>query len=392
VTETVVAPNGVEYVAFLDVSAWQFDYRNSVVQPGASPPDYRAAVRAGFAGVIHRIGNGRRVDASFPLGYGAARDAGLPMGAYYYAQPNLMSGAEAAAQCDRWLSPYELQLPLMLDFEDYDGPDLSAAAMYAWLAEFFAFTEAIQGRPGLLYAGATFATPSTVAGSLAHLDTVQPRYPRNYERPPIDLELWHGWIPWHRPPDANTVLGRWEAWQFSSSAYWRAYGGPSDCATDRVDVNIVPVDIWRRWDSSLAPTPPQPTPIPPVPTYRYVPTNGEDVTYQVRHSEAGWPGEAVFNVTASTIIHMQHGDAANVDAFVGLVPTISNTKVWVGGDEAEGYVRFTRAMLLQLLRDPARRHISLRHNGEVMVNDGNPFVDPPYNDNELAVAWATHQY
>ena len=388
----IIVHGGVPYVPFIDVSGWQFKYINGNVAPDARPPNYHVAKSAGFGGCIHRIGNGTKIDLSFGLGYAASRAAGFPYGAYYYAQPNTLTGAQSAQRCNTWLGGYpDLELPLMLDFEAYNGVNLSPTAMYRWLREFFDEAERIFGRPALLYAGSAFAKPTTVAGSLADIDTVQPRYSRNYEQPPINLDDWASWIRWDRPPNVNSVLGDWEGWQFSSSAAWRAYGGPIDSTTDRLDVNIVPLADWNRWLPVVAP--PVPTPIPPVPGYRYVATEGEDVTYQIRHREPTWPSEAIFNVTASTIIHLQNGDAANVDAYVGMVPTVSNTKVWVDGDEVLGHVPFNRTMLLQLLRDPARRHISLRHNGEVWVNDGNPFAsDPAFADNELAVAWATYQY
>lgn len=393
-TLRLIVHDGVPYVGFLDVSAWQFDYRNGFVNPQSTPPDYDLAVACGLAGVFHRIGNGAKPDASFPIGYGAALRAGLPMGAYHYAQPNEQSGAAAAHQVDRWLEPYpELVLPVMLDFEAYRGPMLSPEAMKAWLDQFFAYSEALNdGRAAILYAGSAFVRPSTVAGTLAHIDSVQPRYSRNYEEPPVRLAEWESWIRWDRPPIINGTLGDWEAWQFSSSGRWRAYGGQSDAAVDRVDVNIARLEDWWRWLPPVV-VPPDPGPIPIPPATPFVATSGEDVSYQVRHREPGWPGELVLNVTASTVVHMQHGDAANVDALVGMVPTISNGKVWVGGKElAPGAaVTFTRAMLVQLLSDPARRHISLAFDATGPLNTGQPFVGA-FHDPELARLWATYQY
>jgi GH25 family lysozyme M1 (1,4-beta-N-acetylmuramidase) len=244
-------PAGVELVAFLDVSGWQFAYAGSGrLNPGATPPDYRKAAARGVAGVIARIGNGTSVDESFALGYAPAKAAGLAVGAYYYAQPNRLTGPAAAELAVRWLEPYELELPLMLDLEEYHGAELPDAALTRWVRDWLERVAELTGRRPLLYAGNAFANDTTLDGSFADYDTVQPRYPRGNTAPPSELELWAAWIPWDRPPVTNAVLGAWDAWQFSSSARWPDFGGPADAAVDRLDVNVVPVDVWRRWTPS----------------------------------------------------------------------------------------------------------------------------------------------
>jgi len=251
---TVLTTPVGELVAFLDVSGWQFAYAGSgKLNPDAQPPDYHRAAAAGVAGVIARIGNGTTLDESFELGYRPAKEAGLAVGAYYYAQPNRLAPFAAAELVAGWLDRYELDLPVMLDLEEYHGTPLAPDALGWWVRTWLTAIETLTGRRPLLYAGHAFANQTTVAGSLAEWETVQPRYPRGSTRPPSTLADWPDWIPWDRPPVANAVLGRWVAWQFSSSARWPDFGAPADADVTLLDVNVVPVDVWRRWTATPAP-------------------------------------------------------------------------------------------------------------------------------------------
>lgn len=261
------------YVGVLDSSGWQFNYAgNGKMKPGARNADFTPAAARGVAGIIHRIGNGTQFDESFPMAYAAAKVPRIPFGAYYYAQPNRLSAKEAAALVNKWLGPYETDIPFMLDWEEYYGDALSKQAVAAWINEFIALTN------GILYAGNAFLNTKT--SNLLHpsTDTIQPRYPRHGQVPPSNLTLWPAWIPWNKEPQPNNVIGNWEGWQFSSDGNARGFGYPTDAATSRLDLNVVTVEAWDRWlaranVSSPAPVPPvgltpvvQP-PTPPVPTF-----------------------------------------------------------------------------------------------------------------------------
>lgn len=252
--QLVTSPAGDLYVPVLDVSGWQLDYAgNGRLNPGADRPELGLAARQGIAGVIARVGNGTSLDESFALFAGAARDAGLPLGAYYYAQPNRLGPVEAADLVIAWLdNTAELaghgELPVMLDLEEYHGTPLTPADLGAWVTAWLdRIAERDAGRRPIIYAGAAFANPRTVDADLSRWDTIQPRYARNYAVPPVDPADWANWIRWDREPLHTPTLGDWEGYQFTSSGHWPAYGGPLDAATDRVDLNIVHLAAWERW-------------------------------------------------------------------------------------------------------------------------------------------------
>lgn len=259
-TTTTTAPDGDQYVGFLDISAWQFAYDGSgKLKPGAKSPDWQRATLLGVAGIIHRIGNGTTVDPSFDLGYQAWRDLGDPdvikYGAYYYAQPNKTDGSYAAMWFSDQLDKYpELNLKPMLDLEAYYGPTLSPIAMCNWLVNFFEVME-MRGHPATIYWGHAFANPHTISGSFADRFSVQPRYNRPGVVPPLNVSEWAGFPRWDRQPIANTVIGEWDAWQFSSDGNAQAYGCPPDGGT-RIDCNLVLASRWAEMQVPPAPTPP----------------------------------------------------------------------------------------------------------------------------------------
>ena len=244
----IESPAGVKHVGVLDVSGWQFAYTGSGrIRAGAQPPDFAKAAARGVVGVFGRVGNGSQRDQSFPLVWQAARDAGLAVGAYYYAQPNQQTAPVAAHWVVDTLAGAELDLPVMLDFEHYTGTALSPAATAAWLIDWLTIVEQLTGRTPIVYAGSAFANARTVAESLAEWDTIQPRYPRQGTTPPSQLDEWAGWITWHRDPAENGTLGDWEGWQFSADGNWSDFGAPADAATRTVDLNVVTLDAWNRW-------------------------------------------------------------------------------------------------------------------------------------------------
>jgi len=252
--ELITSPAGDRYVAVIDVSGWQLAYAgNGKLRPGAKAPDLRKSVDLGVAGVIARVGNGRTFDQSFPMFAAAAEEAGLPLGAYYYAQPNSLDAVDAADLVMQWLDGAATELPVMLDLEEYHGNTLGRVELGAWVARWLARIEELDGRRPLLYAGAAFANENTLAGDFSTFDTMQPRYPRHGTRPPVELDEWVAWLPWNREPRYSKPLGAWDGWQFSSDGAGPAYGMPSDAATDRLDLNIVREAVWQRWQTSTEP-------------------------------------------------------------------------------------------------------------------------------------------
>lgn len=107
------------------------------------------------------------------------------------------------------------------------------------------------------------------------------------------------------------------------------------------------------------PTPepaPEPPPVDPDPTP--TPTGALHTMYELRYRKPGWPAHARFRVTATQVIHITNGDAADVDANV--VPVHEASKK----DE-----------MLAVLADERRTHVG-----------ANPF-EGDYGDAALNAAW-----
>lgn len=257
---TIISYGTDKYVAVLDSSGWQFAYvSNGAIKPGAKGAFFQKAKALGVAGIIHRIGNGTSYDQSFRLAHQAAVSAGMPFGAYYYAQPARMTAAEAVKRVNAWLTAFpKLDIPLMLDWEEYHGVVLTKEKASAWINDFLVDTQ------GIIYAGNAFLNRNSASSSVM-ADSIQPRYPRNGVTPPSNPAQWAAWIPWDKQPIRNTIIGDWEGWQFSSDGAASDFGYPSDAATGRLDLNVVRLEAWNGWLARMKPpvaTPPPP-PEPP---------------------------------------------------------------------------------------------------------------------------------
>lgn len=362
----IVDPAGRRFVPVLDVSGWQLAYAgNGKLRPGAKAPDLRKAVALGVAGIIARIGNGTSYDHSFPLVAGAAAAAGLPLGAYYYAQPNRLDASAAAELVIGWLDKLGAGtggLPIMLDLEEYHGDDLTPAQLGAWTRRWLErIAELDGGRRPILYAGAAFANENTIGGTLAGWDTIQPRYARATAVPPVDPADWHTWIRWDREPRHTPVLGDWEGYQFTSSGHWPSYGGPTDAATDRVDLNIVHEAAWHRWTHPATDwSPPMSALHMAAPARRIVDTRTDDdrkpvaadSTFTIPIPDDHEPGAAVLTVTVTQTAGPGHlvlwgdelPDPATSSLNYGASATIANTTLVAVGRDAAGR-RVVRGML-----------------------------------------------
>lgn len=95
-------------IKIIDTSKWQ----NSKV-------DYVAAKRAGYDGVILRVGCGSTKDGCFEADYASARKAGLLVGVYFYTYSSTESQAlNDATRVLKWLANRKLDLPVAYDVED----------------------------------------------------------------------------------------------------------------------------------------------------------------------------------------------------------------------------------------------------------------------------------
>ncbi len=129
--ETLPDPGDIEPVDWIvaDISQWQ---RESAI-------DWYALKRAGLKGVILRIGGryyggvGRAIysDDAFDGHYRGARDAGIPVGVYFFSSATSaeLAHEEADFVIDKLSSgEYEIDFPVYIDTEDEYGPGLHYSA------------------------------------------------------------------------------------------------------------------------------------------------------------------------------------------------------------------------------------------------------------------------
>lgn len=95
-------------IKIIDTSKWQ----NSEV-------DYAAAKRAGYDGVILRVGASSHKDVCFERDYENAKKAGMLIGVYYYTYSTTeVQALNDATRVLRWLANRKLDLPVAYDIED----------------------------------------------------------------------------------------------------------------------------------------------------------------------------------------------------------------------------------------------------------------------------------
>ena len=259
----------MDLIPVLDTSAWQTDYRNGKVTPEAQPPDLTKAKALGVRGIFHRIGNGRKFDDSFPLFFEAAKQAGLPIGAYFYFQPNAEGAIASANRVADWVSGYDVDLPVMLDLENYNGPTMHVDVLTRWVLEWLSHVEQRLGRRPVIYSAAWWwnSRIDGVTVDWSAWDTMQARYSRGYETPPSATSEWQDWLAGQREP--NTMIGTrpWDGWQFTSSLDAEDFGMPAVRSAAGLDGNLVKADAWARWSGEpvVEPAPmPEPPPQEPV--------------------------------------------------------------------------------------------------------------------------------
>lgn len=253
------------YISVIDTSAWQAKYTGSggKLKPGALPFNFQLAADAGVEAVIHRIGNGRSFDESFPMAHESARDAGLLFGAYYYVQPNVGTPDAIADKIVSWLTVngIELDLRFMLDCEKYDGERLGNVEYGVWLRALIDALIAREMPVPIIYTSAWWWN-DYCAQDFSDIDTMQARY-RTGRIPPNDARLWPEWAFDNvREPRDCIGLRVWDGWQFSSEADGTAFGVPTDAATRRLDTNIVRAEAFARWIVAEGVEPPAPEPEP----------------------------------------------------------------------------------------------------------------------------------
>lgn len=237
----------------------------------------------GVEGVYLRAGNGIANDPTFPIFVPAARAAGLKIGAYWFANPKVSSGADQGRRLAAWHAWADCEMSPMVDVEDYSGQvgpesaEIYGRKFEAWLHANVDTLASLANEQPNLYTNAAYwdgpihsvsgAGPHVGATTFGHLDLICARYPFYSPAdcaahvPPLDARSWDEWIMAETPkrPQVPRGWSTWAAWQFSAGFNGRghAYG----CTSDDLDLNIARDDAWARWLHAPA-QPPAPIPTP----------------------------------------------------------------------------------------------------------------------------------
>ncbi len=180
----------------IDVSEWQNSF------------DYNAAKKQGIDYVFIRVGTTATdifksvKDQKFESHYAAAKEAGLMVGAYYYSAATTVAEAKAeAANVISWLGGRELDLPVVLDYEDCERVVPSQVDMTSNAIEFLKYIEANSSYDAMFYSYRALMDVNW-AGSEFQMDRIDSQYPV--------------WIAQYSK-DINSYKRPFEFWQYTDS-------------------------------------------------------------------------------------------------------------------------------------------------------------------------------
>lgn len=188
-------------VKVIDVSHHQND-RGSI--------DWKATKADGVAGAfIKATEGGTGIDKKFSSNAQGAALAGLKVGFYHYAHPELNDPYTEAANFYRTVKSFKADFPHVLDVE---GEAAGNKDLTAWCATWLQEVERLSGHPAMIYTGASFAK-SYLGKALAK---------------------WPLWIAHYGTdkPMANNTWNTWSVFQHTSSGIVKGIVG-------NVDVNAM---------------------------------------------------------------------------------------------------------------------------------------------------------
>ncbi|MFC4808871.1 GH25 family lysozyme [Paenibacillus sp. GCM10023250] len=215
-------------VKIIDVSHHQSD-RGAI--------DWAAVREDGVAGAFIKAsegGSGR--DKAFAANAAGAAAAGLKVGFYHYAHPELNAPKAEAANFVRAVEGRKADFPHVLDVEG-EAKQIGAEKLTAWCAEWLQEVERLAGHPVMIYTGASFAR-SNLGQALgkwplwvAHYDTDTP----------MANPTWAQWAVFQYTSEGavNGIRGNVDVNAMEQS-FFDAYGGrPDGQSADEDAVKIV---------------------------------------------------------------------------------------------------------------------------------------------------------
>jgi GH25 family lysozyme M1 (1,4-beta-N-acetylmuramidase) len=162
------------------------------------------------------------VDPQFQRNAAEAHAAGLPIGFYHYAHPELNSAASEVNAFLSAVSEYPSSLPHVLDLEG-KAANIGASAVTAWAYEWLSEVKNRTDRSVMLYTGASFAR--TYCGAKL-----------------AEFPLWiaHYGV---KQPMSNPLWNRWSVFQYSETGACAGIIGT-------VDINVMDAEFYAQCTSA----------------------------------------------------------------------------------------------------------------------------------------------
>lgn len=192
----------------IDVSAWQTDV------------DYHAVKAHGIDYVFIRVGTTATdvfksvKDTQFETHYTAAKEAGLMVGAYYYSAATTTAEAETeAANVLTWLDDRDLDLPVVMDYEDCERVNPAALNMTTNALAFLEYIESHSDYDAMFYSYRALMDVNW-AGSEFQMQNIDGKYPV--------------WIAQYAQ-GINSYTRPFQFWQYTENGSVSGINGPVDC-------------------------------------------------------------------------------------------------------------------------------------------------------------------
>jgi lysozyme len=185
--------------------------------------DWKAVKADGVAGAfIKATEGGRGIDLKFSSNAQGAPLAGLKVGFYHYAHPELNDPYTEAVNFFKTVKTFKADFPHVLDVE---GEAAGNKDLAAWCVTWLQEVEKLSGHPAMIYTGASFAR-SYLGKALAK---------------------WPLWVAHYgtEQPMANNTWDAWAAFQYSST-------GTVAGITGNVDVNAMEKAFFDKYAGTEA--------------------------------------------------------------------------------------------------------------------------------------------
>lgn len=189
--------------------------------------DWKKVKADGVHGVfIKATEGGSSVDLKLSSNATGAPTAGLKIGFYHYAHPELNAPETEAANFFRNVKQYRADFPHVLDVEGA-AAGIGAEKLTAWCLKWLQEVEKLTGYPAMVYTGASFAR--------SYLGKALAKWP---------LWMAHYGV---ETPMANNTWDKWSVFQYTSTG---AVAG----ITGNVDVNAMERSFFDKYAGNPQPT------------------------------------------------------------------------------------------------------------------------------------------